>query len=118
MAEGPILFSRIAGAGRGSLVPIPNAGRDSSRDTRSCRLPAHLKNQFDRAASSIALNLHEGWGRATRPDRNRFFQIAFGSIRECQAIMRLEQDRFSDDQVQQLDRVAASAYRLLSPCSP
>jgi len=85
------------------------------RDTRSCRLPAHLKKQFDRAASSIALNLHEGWGRATRPDRNRFFQIAFGSIRECQAILRLEQSRFSDDQAQQLDRVAAGVYRLISP---
>jgi len=85
------------------------------RDTRSCRLPAHLKKQFDRAAGSIALNLHEGWGRATRPDRNRFFQIAFGSIRECQAILCLQQDRFSDEHVRQLDRVAAGVYRLLFP---
>jgi len=38
------------------------------RETRLCRLPGHLKNQFDRAASSIALNLNEGWGRSSRPD--------------------------------------------------
>ena len=85
------------------------------RETRSCRLPGHLKNQFDRAASSIALNLNEGWGRSSRPDRNRFFTIAFGSIRECQAITQLEAKQFTKDQLATLDGIAARTYRLLSP---
>jgi len=59
------------------------------RDTRDLALPRHLKDQFDRAASSIALNLHEGSAKSSRRDRLRYYEIAFGSIRECQAILRL-----------------------------
>ena len=82
------------------------------RQARGVSLPAHLKNQFLRAASSIALNLGEGSGRRTRPDRQRFFQIAMGSIRECQGIMDLEQSRFSNAQRDMLDHLAASTYKL------
>ncbi len=46
-----------------------------------CVIPAHLKSQFERAASSIVLNLSEGSGRKTTGDRNRFFNIALGSLR-------------------------------------
>lgn len=83
------------------------------RETRSCRLPVHLRQQFDRAASSIALNLNEGWGKSGRNDRLRFFSIAFGSIRECQAIFALEPGALRATQARKLDQLAASAYRLL-----
>ncbi len=53
------------------------------------QLHAELCNQFVRAASSIALNLAEGAGRNGRKDQRRFFHIAMGSLRECQAVLDL-----------------------------
>ena len=80
------------------------------RQTRALSLPRHLKDQFDRAASSIALNLREGSAKSSRRDRLRYYEIALGSTRECQAIYDLAQ--FQDETAKQLDAVAASAYQL------
>lgn len=44
-----------------------------------------LRDQLERAASSIALNLAEGCGRHSRRDRLHFFAIAQGSAMECAA---------------------------------
>ncbi len=44
-----------------------------------------LRDQLERAASSIALNLAEGCGRRSRPDRLHFFAMAQGSAAECAA---------------------------------
>ena len=77
------------------------------RESRDLALPQHLRNQFDRASSSVVLNLAEGSAKASRKDRHRFFQIALGSVRECQAILRIEPRN-----VPVLDRLAASNYRL------
>ena len=44
-----------------------------------------LRDQLERAASSIALNLAEGCGRRARRDRLHFFAIAHGSAAECAA---------------------------------
>ena len=55
------------------------------------KLPRHLKDQLVRASSSVALNLHEGWGRRTTKDRTRFFSMALGSLREVQSIIKLGQ---------------------------
>ena len=43
------------------------------------------RDQLDRASTSIALNLAEGNGKFTSPDRCRFFDIARGSALECAA---------------------------------
>jgi four helix bundle protein len=59
------------------------------RQTATLTLPRHLKDQLARAASSIALNLAEGSGRLTKQDQKHFYSIAFGSLRECQAILEL-----------------------------
>ena len=48
-----------------------------------------LRNQLTRASSSIALNLAEGNGRKQTNDRKHFFQIAYGSLKECKAILDL-----------------------------
>ncbi len=80
------------------------------------KIPGPLKGQLQRAASSVALNLAEGWGRATPADRRRFFQIAFGSHREVQAIIQLEPDEFNEEERDILDPLAASVFKLLRNC--
>jgi len=49
--------------------------------------PAKLaaKDQLDRASTSIVLNLAEGNGKRSHPDRCRYFDIARGSALECAA---------------------------------
>jgi four helix bundle protein len=48
---------------------------------------AELRDQLERASSSIILNLAEGLGRSTAPEKARFFIIARGSATECAAIV-------------------------------
>ncbi len=43
--------------------------------------------QLDRASTSIPLNIAEGNGKYTAPDRCRFFDIARGSALECAACL-------------------------------
>ena len=47
-----------------------------------------LRDQLERAAASVALNLAEGCGRTGR-DRRHFFSIAQGSAMECAAAIDL-----------------------------
>ncbi len=44
-----------------------------------------IKDQLDRAANSIGLNIAEGNGKYALKDRCRFFDIAHGSALECAA---------------------------------
>ena len=44
-----------------------------------------VKDQLDRASTSIPLNIAEGNGKYTLKDRCRFFDIAHGSALECAA---------------------------------
>lgn len=76
------------------------------------KLPYQLKDQLHRAASSIALNLAEGRGKPTVKDQVRFFSIAFGSLRECQAILILSDHRESPTW-QCLDILAAHLHNLI-----
>jgi four helix bundle protein len=48
-----------------------------------------LHDQLDRARTSILLNIAEGNGRFTAPDRCRFFDTARGSALECAACLDL-----------------------------
>jgi four helix bundle protein len=54
------------------------------------KIPNFLKEQLLRASSSVALNIAEGSGRRTPADQKRFYSIALGSLRECEAIFELE----------------------------
>lgn len=48
---------------------------------------AQLRDQLRRAAFSIPLNIAEGAGKVSSPDRSRFHAIATGSAMECGAII-------------------------------
>jgi four helix bundle protein len=48
-----------------------------------------VHNQLDRASTSIPLNIADGNGKYTAPDRCRFFDIARGSALECAACLDL-----------------------------
>ena len=86
------------------------------RQVQSLPLAGDLKDQLNRAASGIVLTLAEGSGRATRPDRRRFYVMAFGSIRECQAVLDLTDA--PQLLVELADSLAASVYKLVESQRP
>jgi four helix bundle protein len=78
------------------------------------KLPQFLKDQLLRASSSIALNLAEGSGKRTMEDQRRFYAMAYGSIRECQAILILESIN-DPNLLKSADRLGAMVFRLSRP---
>jgi four helix bundle protein len=52
----------------------------------STELDRTTKGQLRRASFSIMLNIAEGSGRSTKPDKRNFFVISRGSTFECVAI--------------------------------
>ena len=46
-----------------------------------------LADQLARASTSIVLNLAEGAGKFSKPDKRRYYVIAAGSTTECAAIL-------------------------------
>jgi four helix bundle protein len=62
----------------------------------------NLRDQLERASLSIVLNIAEGAGRCTPPERRRHFIIALGSVYECAAILDVLRLR----QLASLDRCA------------
>ena len=91
--------------------------RDFYRQIVPLKLVRPLRDQLHRAAASVALNLAEGYGRQTLADQRRFFAMALGSVRECQAVLDLAADVVPGGLTDQLDHLAASTWRLLHPAS-
>jgi four helix bundle protein len=60
---------------RESLALLPERGH------------AALRDQLERAGVSVVLNIAEGAGRRSRPDKRRFYEIARGSAMEVAAII-------------------------------
>jgi four helix bundle protein len=74
-------------------------------------VPRFLKDQLQRASASIALNIAEGSGKTSPADQRRFYSMAFGSLRECQAIFELE--KINDPQlIDQANRLGGMLYKL------
>ena len=72
----------------------------------------NAQDQLWRAARSIVLNLAEGRGKQTTKEQTRFFYIALGSLRECQAVLTLEglEDTAAWNS---LDKLGAALYCLI-----
>ena len=78
---------------------------------KELKLPSFLKDQILLASSSVALTLAEGSGKRTPVDQRRFYAMAYGSFRECQAIMELE--KINNTKLKSLqDQLGAMLYTL------
>ena len=75
------------------------------------KLRRPLRDQMDRASSSIALHLAEGYGKTSFQEKQKFYVGALASTRECQAILELAQTKQADI-LMVADRLGASIYKL------
>jgi four helix bundle protein len=81
-------------------------------EVTALEITGHLRDQLHRAASSITLNLSEGNAKGTAKEKRHFFQMAYASLRECQAIFRLL--KIEDLKLMELtDKMGASLYKLI-----
>ncbi len=64
------------------------------------KLDNTTRDQLRRASFSIVLNLAEGSGRFSKPDRRNFFTISRSSIFECIAIL----DALRDESIVEEDK--------------
>lgn len=48
---------------------------------------SHLADQFTRASTSVVLNLAEGAGKLSKPDKRRYYMTARGSATESAALL-------------------------------
>ena len=78
---------------------------------KTLNLPKHQRDQWLRASASIALNLAEGSAKPTKKDQKKFYFIALGSLKECVAILDLE-DIQAVDLRDVANHLAALLFRL------
>jgi four helix bundle protein len=75
-------------------------------------IKGNLRDQLLRAASSISLNLAEGNAKGSIKDKKRFFQMAYGSLRECQTVFKLA--KLNEPNLnKKADHLGACLYKLL-----
>lgn len=79
------------------------------KQIKEAKLKGEPRNQIERAAYSVCLNLQEGNARAKTNDRKLFFNIAYSSQKEVQLILMLE----GLNHIEELaDKVAAQCFKL------
>lgn len=80
--------------------------------TQKVKIPSHLREQLNRSASSISLNLAEGNAKFSYKDKSRIYQIAYGSLRESQTILQLA--NVQDKEIHAISKhLGSSLYRLI-----
>ena len=72
-------------------------------------------SQLDRASTSIPLNIAEGNGKFTSPDRCRFFDNARGSAMECAACLDVlvAKQKLSKDETNKEKEILAQIVSML-----
>lgn len=76
---------------------------------------AAVKDQLDRASTSIPLNIAEGNGKFSERDRARYFEIARGSALECAAcldVLMVRKLTTSEDAISAKERLVAIVQML------
>lgn len=79
-----------------------------------------IADQLYRAALSIPLNIAEGAGRYSKPDKRNFYTVARGSVFECTAIIDILQERdllskeTKDDYYNKLEEVSKMLSGLIN----
>jgi four helix bundle protein len=83
---------------------------------------SHLADQFTRASTSIVLNLAEGAGKYSKPDKRRYYLISRGSATESAALLDvcfrlkfLDETRYNSGK-QQLERILSMLIKLAQAC--
>ena len=80
--------------------------------TEALKLKGNLRDQLDRAASSIALNLSEGNAKFSIKEKKRYYKMAYASVKESQTILKLL--KIEDKGITtNADHLGASIYKLL-----
>lgn len=77
-----------------------------SKVLKGIALDPPTRNQLIRSSLSIMLNIAEGSGRLTKPDKRRFYVMARGSLFESIAILHSIQDEIESESI------GASLYNL------
>lgn len=90
----------------------------SSVEGKEKEIPGYLKNQLLRASSSVVLNLAEGAGKKAKKEKVRFYWIAMGSLRECQASLEIAGPCVGEDLFHQADLLGAHLYCLIRAVAP
>ena len=86
-------------------------------------LPSYVKNQLGRASLSIALNIAEGAGKFSKPDRRNFFITARASVYECVAILDILHDEqiipddIFNDYLKMADELSRILYTMIKNLS-
>lgn len=89
------------------------------------RLPrgrSHLADQLTRASTSIVLNLAEGAGKHSKPDKRRFYVTSRGSATESAALLdvclrlRLLEQAEHQSGKEKLVRIVAMLIKLAQSC--
>lgn len=57
-----------------------------------------LQDQLRRASISMVINLAEGSGRFTKPDRKNFYVISRGSVYECVSLLEIIRKEYNFEQ--------------------
>ena len=78
-------------------------------------IDTYVKDQLGRASFSVVLNIAEGSGKFSKPDRKNYFTTARASVFECVAILDIleDQGRVARQRATHLNELANELSRLL-----
>jgi len=81
----------------------------------SKKLDSYVKDQLGRASFSIVLNIAEGSGKFSKPDRKNYFVTSRSSVFECVAVLDIlcEQEIINKPEFETLINQADELSRML-----